>query len=60
MDYFYGYAETMARQGPEDLRRYATTYILGKPRVAAVVLPAEARAALKLTPADLLVKRIRP
>ena len=60
MDYFYGYVDTMARQGPEDLRRYATTYILGKPRVVAVVLPAEARAALKLTTADLLVRRVRP
>jgi zinc protease len=60
LDYFYGYVDTMAAQSPEDLRRYATTYILGKPRVAAVVLPAEARAALKLTPADLLVKRVRP
>jgi zinc protease len=60
MDYFYGYNETMARQSPEDLRRYATTYILGKPRVVAVVLPAEARAALKLTTADLLVRRVRP
>jgi zinc protease len=60
LDYFYGYADTMAKQSPEDLRRYATTYILGKPRVAAVVLPAEARQTLKLTPADLLVRRIRP
>jgi zinc protease len=60
MDYFYGYADTMAKQSPEDLRHYATTYILGKPRVVSVVLPAEARAALKLTPADLLVRRIRP
>jgi zinc protease len=60
LDYFYGYADTMAKQSPEDLRRYATTYILGKPRVVAVVLPAEARAALRLTPADLLVRRIRP
>jgi len=60
LDYFYGYADTMARQSPEDLRRYATTYILGKPRVVAVVLPAEARAALKLTTADLLVRRVRP
>jgi zinc protease len=60
LDYFYGYAETMARQSPEDLRRYATTYILGKPRVVAVILPAEARAALRLTPADLLVRRVRP
>lgn len=60
LDYFYGYVDTMAKQSPEDLRRYATTYILGKPRVVGLVLPAEARAALKLTPADLLVRRIRP
>jgi zinc protease len=60
LDYFYGYVDTMAKQSPEDLRRYATTYILGKPRVVAVVLPAEARAAIRLTPADLLVRRIRP
>jgi zinc protease len=60
LDYFYGYADTMARQSPEDLRRYATTYILGKPRVVAVVLPAEARAAIRLTPADLLARRVRP
>jgi hypothetical protein len=50
----------MARQTPEDLRRYATTYILGKPRVVSALLPAEAHAALKLTPADLLVRRVRP
>jgi zinc protease len=60
LDYFYGYTDTMARQSPEDLRRYATTYILGKPRVVSVLLPAEARAALRLTPADLLVRRVRP
>ena len=60
LDYFYGYVDNMARQSPEDLRRYANTYILGKPRVVGLVLPAEARAALKLTPADLLARRIRP
>jgi zinc protease len=60
LDYFYGYVDTMAAQSPEDLRRYATTYILGKPRVVGLVLPAEARAALKLTPADLLVRKVRP
>jgi len=60
LDYFYGYTDAMARQTPEDLRRYATTYILGKPRVVSALLPAEAHAALKLTPADLLVRRVRP
>ena len=60
LDYFYGYVDTMAKQSPEDLRRYATTYILGKPRVVGVVLPAEAHGALRLTPVDLLARRIRP
>jgi zinc protease len=60
MDYFYGYVDSMAKQSPEDLRRYATTYILGKPRVVSALLPAEAHAALHLTPADLLVRRVRP
>jgi zinc protease len=58
LDYFFGYVDTMASQTPDDLRRYATTYIIGKPRVAAVVLPADARAAIRLTPADLLAKRV--
>ena len=60
LDYFYGYVDTMAKQSPEDLRRYATTYILGKPRVVGVVLPGEAHAVLRLTPLDLLARRIRP
>ena len=51
LDYFYGYVDTMARQSPDDLRRYATTYIIGKPRAVGVVLPAEAHAALS-GPAD--------
>lgn len=60
LDYFYGYVDTMAKQSPEDLRRYAMTYIIGKPRVVGAVLPAEAHAALRLKPADLLVRRVRP
>ena len=60
LDYFYGYVDTMARQSPEDLRRYAATYITGKPRVVSAVLPADAHAAIRLTTADLLAKRIRP
>ena len=60
LDYFYGYVDTMAKQSPEDLRRYATVYILGKPRVVGVLLPADVHAAIKLTRADLLARRIRP
>jgi zinc protease len=60
LDYFYGYVDTMAKQSPDDLRRYATMYIIGKPRVVSAVLPAEVHAALRLTPADLLARKIRP
>jgi len=53
LDYFFGYVDTMARQTPEDLRSYASKYIVGKPRVAGVVLSPETRRALKLTEAEL-------
>ena len=53
MDYFFGYNDMMARQSPDDLRRYATRYILGKPRVSGVLLSPETRKAIGLTDADL-------
>lgn len=53
LDYFFGYVDTMARQTPDDLRSYASKYIVGKPRVAGVVLSPETRRALKLTEAEL-------
>jgi len=53
LDYFFGYVDTMGRQTPEDLRSYASKYIVGKPRVAGVVLSPETRRALKLTEAEL-------
>ncbi len=43
----------MARQTPEDLRRYAATYISGRPRVTGVLLSAADRRALNLTEAEL-------
>lgn len=54
MDYFFGYNDTMARQTPADLRRYATRYILGKPRVTGVLISPETRQALKLTESELM------
>jgi zinc protease len=54
LDYFLGYVETMARQTPADLQRYANRYIVGKPHVTGVMLSAEARRALNLTPSQLL------
>jgi zinc protease len=53
LDYFFGYVDTMGRQTPEDLRSYASKYIVGKPRVAGVVLSPETRRTLKLTEAEL-------
>jgi zinc protease len=53
LDYFFGYVDTMAKQTPEDLRRYATRYIVGKPRVTGVLLSPETRRALKLTESEL-------
>lgn len=53
LDYFLGYVDTMARQTPEDLRAYASKYIVGKPHVTGVVLSPETRRALKLTEAEL-------
>jgi zinc protease len=53
LDYFFGYVDTMARQTPDDLRSYASRYIVGKPHVTGVVLSPEARRTLKLTEAEL-------
>ncbi len=55
LDYFFGYVDTMAKQTPDDLRRYAARYIVGKPRVTGVLLSPETRRALKLTEAELTV-----
>ena len=53
MDYFFGYNDTMAKQTPDDLRRYATRYILGRPRVTGVLLSPETRKTIGLTEAEL-------
>ena len=53
MDYFFGYNDTMGKQTPDDLRRYATRYILGHPRVTGVLLSPETRKAIGLTEVEL-------
>jgi zinc protease len=53
MNYFFGYNDTMAKQTPDDLRRYATRYIVGHPRVTGVLLSPDARKAINLTEAEL-------
>ena len=57
LDYFLEYVDTMAKQTPEDLRRYAARYIVGKPRVTGVLISPEDRRALNLTDAELQAQR---
>jgi hypothetical protein len=57
LEYFYGYTDTMAQQTPDDLRRYAKTYIIGKPRVTGVMLAPEARQRLGLTETELVATK---
>jgi zinc protease len=54
VDYFMGYVDNMAKMTPEDLRRYAARYIVGKPHVAGSLLSPQDRSALRLTEADLV------
>ena len=40
------------------IRAYAAKYIVGKPRITGVVIPADARQSISLTPADLLPRGV--
>jgi len=58
LEYYMGYVDNMAKQSLVDLRDYAAKYIIGKPRVTGVVIPAEARQSIALTTADLLPRGV--
>ena len=58
LEYYMGYVDNMAKQSLADLRGYAAKYIVGKPRVTGVVIPAEARLSISLTAADLLPRGV--
>jgi zinc protease len=60
LDYFMRYIDMMAQQRITDLMRYASTYIHGKPRVAAVMLSPSDRRALQLTEDELKAPVQRP
>jgi zinc protease len=54
LEYFMGYVDSMARQTPADLQRYAARFIVGKPSVTGVLLSRQDRARLRLTEADVI------
>jgi zinc protease len=60
LDYFYGYTDMMAKQKPDDLRRYAKAYIIGKPHIVGVLLSPEMRQHIGLTTAELAAPRGQP
>jgi zinc protease len=58
LEYYMGYVDNMATQSLADLRGYAAKYIVGKPRITGVVIPADARQSIALTAADLLPRGV--
>lgn len=53
LEYYLRYVDEMARQTPDDLQRYARTFIVGKPHITGVMVPRGARSALRLTESEL-------
>lgn len=53
LEYYMKYVDEMAKRTQADLRAYANKYIIDKPHVVGVMIPAEDRRRLKLTEAEL-------
>jgi zinc protease len=53
LEYYMGYVDNMAAQTVDDLRRYARTYIVGKPHVVGVLIAPSVRRRLNLSEAEL-------
>jgi zinc protease len=54
LDYFRGYLRELRATSREDISRYVTTYIQGKPHVALALLSEPSLRASRLTEADLV------
>jgi len=59
LEYYMGYVDYMAQQSLDDLRAYARKYIVSKPHIAGVLIPADERQSLKLAPGDLVMAGAR-
>lgn len=59
LEYYMGYIDNMAKQTLQDLRHYATEYIIGKPRVVGVLIDSNARRAIGLTSEQLMPKVVQ-
>ncbi|MFL5464650.1 MAG: hypothetical protein ACJ8AC_11515, partial [Gemmatimonadaceae bacterium] len=55
LEYYMGYVDYMAQQTIADLRSYARRYIVGKPHIVGVLIAPQARQALNLNAADLVM-----
>ena len=53
LDYFRGYLGRLRDTSREDISRYVTTYIQGKPHIGIVMISAEAQEQVKLKPEEL-------
>ena len=53
LEYYMGYVDNMAKQTVDDLRAYATRYIVGKPTITGVLIDPASRRSLALTTAEL-------
>ena len=56
MDYYRGYHKNLRAVTRDDIKKYISTYILGKPRVAVALLSPAAQQSTKLTEQDLIGK----
>jgi zinc protease len=56
MDYYRGYYKNLRAVSRDDIKRYVSTYIQGKPHVGVALISTEAQRAAKLTEQDLIGK----
>ena len=59
LEYYMGYVDNMASRSIADLRGYARKYIVERPHITGVLISPEARAAIKLTNAELVPPKDR-